>query len=92
MIQRLNDVMSMASFIENETDITWDEDIRQAISKNYTYLHHILDDTPDMIYGINTGFGSLCNIRIKEEELAELQRNIVISHACGTGDMVTKEI
>lgn len=92
MIQRLNDVMSMASFIENETDITWDEDILQAISKNFEYLHHILDDTPDMIYGINTGFGSLCNIRIDEEELVELQRNLVISHACGTGDLVPKEI
>ncbi|MEP6784409.1 MAG: histidine ammonia-lyase [Sphingomonadales bacterium] len=38
------------------------------------------------VYGINTGFGKLANVRIEAEDLARLQRNIVLSHAAGTGD------
>jgi histidine ammonia-lyase len=43
-------------------------------------------------YGINTGFGSLCNVRIANNELSLLQRNLVISHACGMGAEVPKPI
>lgn len=38
------------------------------------------------VYGINTGFGKLANVRIEEDDLARLQRNIVLSHAAGTGE------
>ena len=38
------------------------------------------------VYGINTGFGKLASVRIADDELALLQRNIVLSHAAGTGD------
>ena len=37
------------------------------------------------VYGINTGFGKLCEVRIPEEDLAQLQVNLVRSHACGVG-------
>jgi histidine ammonia-lyase len=37
------------------------------------------------VYGINTGFGKLASVRIEDEDLATLQRNIVLSHAAGTG-------
>jgi histidine ammonia-lyase len=37
------------------------------------------------VYGINTGFGKLASVRIDDEDLATLQRNIVLSHAAGTG-------
>lgn len=43
-------------------------------------------------YGINTGFGSLCNVRIKEDELALLQENLVCSHATGMGDELPVEV
>ncbi|MBK6573064.1 MAG: histidine ammonia-lyase [Saprospiraceae bacterium] len=43
------------------------------------------------IYGINTGFGSLCNTVIPEFELDQLQYNLVRSHACGTGNYISKE-
>ena len=48
------------------------------------------NDTP--IYGINTGFGSLYNVKIASENLAQLQENLVMSHACGAGDLVPKAI
>jgi histidine ammonia-lyase len=38
------------------------------------------------VYGINTGFGKLASVRIGDEDLATLQRNIVLSHSAGTGD------
>jgi histidine ammonia-lyase len=38
------------------------------------------------VYGINTGFGKLASVRIGEEDLETLQRNIVLSHAAGTGE------
>jgi histidine ammonia-lyase len=40
----------------------------------------------DAVYGINTGFGKLASTRIGDSDLAQLQRNIVLSHAAGTGD------
>ena len=43
------------------------------------------------VYGINTGFGALANQQISEDDLAQLQRNIVLSHACGTGELLTDE-
>lgn len=38
------------------------------------------------VYGINTGFGKLASVRIADDELAVLQRNIVLSHAAGVGE------
>ena len=43
-------------------------------------------------YGINTGFGSLCDVRISDDQLSKLQENLVCSHACGMGDEVPVEI
>lgn len=45
-----------------------------------------------IVYGINTGFGSLANQTISHEHLQQLQRNIVLSHACGTGELLSDEI
>lgn len=43
-------------------------------------------------YGINTGFGSLCNVVVSPEDLSLLQENLVCSHACGMGERVPEEI
>lgn len=44
------------------------------------------------IYGVNTGFGSLCETRVEAEEMEQLQYNHVVSHACGVGEPVGEEI
>ena len=44
------------------------------------------------IYGVNTGFGSLCDKKIDSSDLGKLQANLVKSHACGIGDEVPREI
>ncbi|MDF2179182.1 histidine ammonia-lyase [Aliiglaciecola sp. CAU 1673] len=46
-------------------------------------------DEGRVVYGINTGFGLLANTRIKPEELELLQRSIVLSHAAGTGELMS---
>jgi histidine ammonia-lyase len=61
------------------------------IKVNREYLDNILKGG-DTYYGINTGFGSLCNVRIEPNELSQLQENLVCSHACGMGDEVPQEI
>src|SRR5947209_4641027 len=44
------------------------------------------------VYGVNTGFGLLANTSIARHDLDELQRNLVLSHACGTGPLLADEI
>ena len=40
------------------------------------------------IYGITTGFGSLCNVSIAQDDLSQLQKNLVMSHACSIAEEV----
>ena len=63
----------------------------RRIAHNRAYLDNILQQG-NTYYGINTGFGSLCNVRIKDDEISQLQENLVCSHACGMGDEVPEEI
>lgn len=62
----------------------------QIKASHQTVKKVILDNKT--VYGINTGFGSLANQTISVENLKQLQRNIVLSHACGTGELLTDEI
>lgn len=56
------------------------------------YLDNKIKNQPEPVYGITTGFGSLCNRTISPEDLSQLQKNLVISHACGIGEPVDDEI
>ncbi len=44
------------------------------------------------VYGVNTGFGKLAQTRIPRDKLADLQRNLVISHACGVGPLLPRDV
>lgn len=56
------------------------------------YLASIVDGDSPSVYGVNTGFGSLCNISIPADEITQLQYNLLRSHACGVGNEVPSEI
>lgn len=56
------------------------------------YLDDVLESKEKPLYGINTGFGSLCNVEISKTDLTKLQENLVMSHACGTGEQVPNAI
>jgi histidine ammonia-lyase len=68
------------------------EESRKKIVDCRHYLEQKLVNSEEQFYGINTGFGSLCNIIISKEAIHDLQHNLVKSHACGTGDLVPQEI
>src|SRR3954468_7055405 len=46
----------------------------------------------ETVYGVNTGFGLLANTRIPHERLAELQRNLILSHSAGLGDPLPRHV
>ena len=68
------------------------EEAASNIQKCRDYLNNKMATSDLPIYGINTGFGSLCNIKINDNDLTKLQENLVKSHACGIGDEVPKAI
>ncbi|MDX1653409.1 MAG: histidine ammonia-lyase [Brumimicrobium sp.] len=84
------------------------EELFEIINKGYTvklgkkainkvracreYLDNRLSQKEEIIYGVNTGFGSLYSTSISKNDLAQLQINLVRSHACGTGNRVPRDI
>lgn len=78
--------------IAQSMHITLSADAKQRIVACRQYLDNKMSSQDVVFYGINTGFGSLCNTQISAHELAQLQYNLLRSHACGTGDIVAPEI
>ncbi len=68
------------------------EEAKVNIQKCRDYLDKKMASNSKPIYGINTGFGSLCNVKISNDNLSKLQENLVKSHSCGTGEEVPNEI
>ena len=69
------------------------DDAQDRIRACHTYLQQRLENDPDQpIYGINTGFGALYNVTIPPQDRQQLQTNLVMSHACGTGAEVPSEL
>ena len=97
----------MIHFINSDKQITLN-DIKHIIDSNATlqlsdkakqnivtcreYLEKRMASQKEPIYGINTGFGSLCNVAIPSDQLEQLQTNLIMSHACGMGNEVPLEI
>lgn len=68
------------------------DDAQRRISECRKYLDKKIEVSTVPIYGVTTGFGSLCNVSIGSDYLAQLQINLMMSHACGTGDRVPNDI
>lgn len=78
--------------IDDNLQIELSKSAKLKIQKCRDYLDNKMESQEEPIYGINTGFGSLCNHSISKEDLSTLQKNLVMSHACGIGDEVPSEI
>lgn len=78
--------------IASGAKVSLSEDVKKEIQACRDYLDQKVQNNDGLIYGVNTGFGSLCNTAISKDDLEELQRNLVLSHACGMGDEVPAEI
>jgi histidine ammonia-lyase len=83
---------TLHQIISQHKTIALSEEAKVNIQKCRNYLDKKMSNDGAPIYGINTGFGSLCNVKISNENLSQLQSNLVKSHACGTGDLVPNEI
>ena len=82
----------VGEILEKKIPIALSEDAKNRIVRCREYLDNKMKSSDEPIYGVSTGFGSLCNISIGYDELGTLQKNLVMSHACGTGEWVPSEI
>ena len=85
-IEKVNEIVSKGLKLELS------QESEAAIVKCRKFLDSKMEDIGRPVYGVTTGFGSLCNITIPAEDLSQLQHNLVMSHACGTGETVRPEI
>jgi histidine ammonia-lyase len=83
---------ALQTIIANKIPLQLSNEAKEKIIACRNYLDAKIKTHPDPIYGINTGFGSLYNVSIAEKDLSQLQKNLMMSHACGTGDEVPQEI
>ena len=85
-IEKVNEIVTKGLKLELS------KESEAAIVKCRKFLDSKMEDIGRPVYGVTTGFGSLCNITIPAEDLTQLQHNLVMSHACGTGETVRPEI
>ncbi len=85
-------VEQVARIIESGMMIALSEDAKRRVVECREYLDRKIETSKEPVYGITTGFGSLCNVSIDKDSLSDLQRNLVMSHSCGMGDEVPAEI
>ena len=85
-------IAGLKEIIDSGKPVALSEELRRRIVRCREYLDRKIKDSDQPVYGITTGFGSLCDISVGGDELSQLQRNLVMSHSCGTGEQVPSEI
>ena len=88
MSLRLEDVVNVA---RNNYNVKLADYAVENIKKSRDYVENLVDEER-VVYGITTGFGKFSDISVSKEESRELQRNLIISHACGIGDHFAPDI
>ena len=78
--------------LKNKQKLALSTESRKDTEGCYQFLQQKLKKSGETFYGINTGFGSLCDVRITVDQIEQLQQNLVRSHACGVGDEVPPDI
>ena len=86
------DLAELGDIVSERRPIALSPAARDAVKQSHAYLLQRLKKSDAPIYGVNTGFGALHDRSIAREDLAQLQRNLVMSHACGAGDPVPDDI
>ena len=90
--EQMLSISVIAEIIAEDKQLVLGSEAKKKINKCRDYLDNKIEQSDMPIYGINTGFGALCNNKINNDDLGKLQKNLVLSHACGTGDKVPNEI
>ncbi|MBK9479600.1 MAG: histidine ammonia-lyase [Bacteroidetes bacterium] len=88
----LLDFSTLENCLTKKLQLKLSDASRKLITDCRDYLDKKMASNKEPIYGINTGFGSLCDTKIPDKDLSKLQENLVMSHACGTGEEVPQEL
>ncbi|MCD2347759.1 histidine ammonia-lyase [Clostridium guangxiense] len=75
----------LALIARNNCEVKIDDEAKKRVEKSRAIVDDIVENEKT-IYGITTGFGKFSNVSISKEDCKTLQRNLIISHACGTGN------
>ncbi len=86
------DFKTLGDILVSKSKIALSDKCRELIVKCRHYLDQKILSQTTPVYGVTTGFGSLCNHSISARDLGQLQKNLVMSHACGMGERVPDEI
>ena len=86
------ELRELEHILNERKSIALDSDALALVQRSHRYLLDRLKRSDAPIYGVNTGFGALHDKSIAKKDLAQLQKNLVMSHACGSGDPVPPEI
>ena len=90
--QKIHSLEDVKVLLQEDSRIVLGPQARKRIVDCREYLDNRMKTQKEPIYGITTGFGSLCNVSIDQEDLSQLQKNLVMSHACSIGEEVPQEI
>ena len=82
----------IGEIIRGHEKLALSDDARQRIVRCREYLDEKIANQTEPVYGVTTGFGSLCKVSISKDELTQLQVNLIKSHACGVGPRVENDI
>ncbi len=85
-------IETIKHLLENDIKLKLSKKSISLIEKSKQFLNEKIEKSEKPIYGINTGFGSLCNIEVSKKELSKLQENLVISHACSLGTEIPQDV
>ena len=85
-------IQKIAEIIEEDYLLGLSDDAIKRITHCREYLDKKIAESDKPIYGVTTGFGSLCKISISNDQLSQLQINLMMSHACGVGERVPNDI
>lgn len=85
-------IATVGHILSSGARLALSDDAVRRITACREYLDNKITSASEPIYGITTGFGSLCNISISSDQLEALQRNLVMSHSCCTGEPLDREI
>ncbi|MGB3196244.1 MAG: aromatic amino acid ammonia-lyase, partial [Saprospiraceae bacterium] len=84
-------IKDIVSIFQKKSKIEIDKSTENLVVRQRQKLEKLIKSKSEPIYGINTGFGSLCNTLVAPQDLEILQENLIKSHACGIGNPVTDE-
>lgn len=84
----LEDVIKVAKY---NYKVELSNDAKERVLESRKIVEHIVENNK-IVYGITTGFGKFADVTISQEDCKTLQRNLILSHACGYGENFSKEV